>query len=73
MNSLTLMSDQDRISPHNIHTISSGQVMIIKRDINKGVISWSSNKFIVTVLQLVKRITNEILEVRELLETNFVK
>ena len=69
MNSLTLMSDQDRISPHNIHTISSGQVMIIKRDINKGVISRSSNKIlrtkiIVTVPQLVKRITDEILEVR---------
>ena len=45
MISLTLTSDQERISPHNIHTISSGQVMIIKRDINKGVISWSSNKF----------------------------
>ena len=72
------MSDQDRISPHNIHTISSGQVMIIKRDINKGVISRSSNKIlrtkiIVTVPQLVNRITNEILEVRELIETNFVK
>ena len=28
------MSDQDRISPYNIHTISSRQVMRIKKNIN---------------------------------------
>ena len=31
---LTPMSDQDRISPHHINTISSRQVMQIKRNIN---------------------------------------
>ena len=44
-NTLTPMSDQERISPYNIHVISSKQVMRIKRNINKGIISWSSNKF----------------------------
>lgn len=29
---LTLMSDQERISPHNIHTISSRQVLRIKKN-----------------------------------------
>ena len=33
-NSLTLLSDQDRISPYNINTISSRQVMRIKKNIN---------------------------------------
>ena len=32
--SLTPMSDQDRISPYNINTISSRQVMRIKKNIN---------------------------------------
>ena len=31
---LTPMSDQDRISPHNINTISSRQVIRIKKNIN---------------------------------------
>ena len=34
------MSDQDRISPYNINTISSAQVMKIKKNINKEIISW---------------------------------
>ena len=34
LNPLTPMSDQDRISPYNINTISSGQVMRIKKNIN---------------------------------------
>ena len=34
LNPLTPMSDQDRISPYNIHTISSRQVMRIKKNIN---------------------------------------
>ena len=34
LNSLTLMSDQDRISPYNINTISNRQVMRIKENIN---------------------------------------
>ena len=31
---LAPMSDQDRISPHNIHTISGRQVMRIEKNIN---------------------------------------
>ena len=31
---LTPMNDQDRISPYNINTISSRQVMRIKKNIN---------------------------------------
>ena len=36
------MSDQERISPHNINTISSGQlikVMGVKENINYGIMS----------------------------------
>ena len=32
-------SDQDRISPYNINTISSRQVMRIEKNINDGIIS----------------------------------
>ena len=39
LNPITPMSDQDRISPYNINTISSRQVMRIKKNINKGIIS----------------------------------
>ena len=39
VNPLTPMSDQDRISPYNINTISTRQVMRIKKNINLGVIS----------------------------------
>ena len=39
------MSDQDRISPYNINTISSRQVMRIKKSISEGIISWSNTKF----------------------------
>ena len=38
-NPLTPMSDQDRISPNNISTISSRQVMRIKKNINIGITS----------------------------------
>ena len=38
-NPLTPMSDQDRISPYNINTISTRQVMRIKKNINLGIIS----------------------------------
>ena len=34
VNPLTPMSDQDRISPYKINTISSRQVMRIKKNIN---------------------------------------
>ena len=37
--------DQDRISPYNINTISSRQVMRIEKNINHGIISWSNTKF----------------------------
>ena len=39
------MSDQDKISPYHIKTISSRQVMRIKKNINKGIICWSNTKF----------------------------
>ena len=38
-NSLTPMSDQDRIFPYNINTILDRQVMRIKKNINEGVIT----------------------------------
>ena len=38
LNPLNPMSDQNRISPNNIHIMSSRQVMRIKRNINKGII-----------------------------------
>ena len=34
VNPLTPMSDQDKISPYNIHTISRRQVMRVKKNIN---------------------------------------
>ena len=39
------MSDQDRISPYNINTKSTKQVMKIKKNINLGIISSSNTKF----------------------------
>ena len=39
------MSDQDRISPNNINTMSSRLVMRIEKNINLGIISWSNTKF----------------------------
>ena len=38
-NPFTPTSDQDRISPYNINTISSRQVMRIEKNINHGIIS----------------------------------
>ena len=38
-NPLILMSDQDRISPHNINTVSTEQVMRIKKNINLGILN----------------------------------
>ena len=35
---LTPMSDQDRISPYNINTISCRQLMRIKKNVNLGII-----------------------------------
>ena len=43
------MSDQERISPHNINTISGRQLikvnMGVKENINYGIMSWSKSKF----------------------------
>ena len=39
LNPLTPMSDQNRISPYNINTVSTRQVMRIKKNINLGIIS----------------------------------
>ena len=39
------MSDQDRISPYDINTISSRKVMRLDEEENKEIISWSNTKF----------------------------
>ena len=39
VNPLTPMSDQDRISPYNINTMSTRQAMRIQKNINLGMIS----------------------------------
>ena len=42
------MSDQDRISPYNINTVPSRQMMRIKKNANcirEGIVSWSNTKF----------------------------
>ena len=45
VNLLTLVSDQERISPYNINTTSRRYVMRIKEIINKGIDRWSNTKF----------------------------
>ena len=45
INPLIPTSDQDKISPNNVNTISSRQVMRIKESLKKGIISWSNTKF----------------------------
>ena len=45
VNPLTPTSDQDRISPDKINTISTWCVMGIGKNINLGIISWSNTKF----------------------------
>ena len=39
------MSDQDRISPYDINTLSSRQVTRVKKNINYRIISRSDTKF----------------------------
>ena len=39
------MSDQNRISPYDINTISSRKVMRLEKNINKEIISWLNTKF----------------------------
>ena len=45
LNPLTSTSDQDRISPYNINTISTRKEKRIKKYITLGIISWSNTKF----------------------------
>ena len=52
---LIATSDQDRISPYNMNAILSIEVMRVKRNINKGIISSSNTKF--SKLTTVRRIT----------------
>ena len=42
---MTLLIDQDRMSPYIISSVSSRQVRRIEANINLGVISWSTTKF----------------------------
>ena len=44
INPLTLRSDQDRISPYNINSMSRRQVIRIKRNISRAINSWSNTK-----------------------------
>ena len=39
------MSDQNKMSPYNINTISSRQVIRLKKNIKEETISWSNMKF----------------------------
>ena len=52
---LTPMSDQDRISPHKIYTISSRQVMRIKKISIRGFQELYNSKGLAIVYRLVKR------------------
>ena len=64
------MSDQDRISPHNLNIISSRPVMRIKKISIKGLLVdsmiISSNYITRTVWQTVRRITNEMMGLKRL-------
>ena len=68
------MSDQDIISPYNINTISSRQVMRIKkiliRELLIDPIPILQTNITRTIWQTVKRITNEILGVERLTPWN---
>ena len=68
------MSDQDIISPYNISTISSRQVMRIKKDIDYGdykLIQYQilQTNITRTVWQTLRRITNETLGVEGLIHS----
>ena len=45
LNTLTPMSEHDRISLYNINTISTRQVTRIKKNVNLGIIRRSNAKF----------------------------
>ena len=77
-NPLTPISDQYKISPYNINEISNRRVMRMKKNINQGIVSWSNTKFsklkkMRTVLQTVRKLTNEILKVEELRKPSLFK
>ena len=59
--------DQAIISPHNTNTISRGQMMRIKKNIDWKFFSWSNTNFSEWILeemyQTVRRITSKILGV----------
>ena len=64
---LTPMSDQDRISPYNLNTISLKKVMRIKKNINWVIIQIT----IIKIVQTVRRIINEILGMKGELRRSF--
>ena len=71
LNPLTPMSDQDRISPYNISSISCRQEMRINTNINQGDYLLIQNQILQAniiriVWQTVRRITIEILGVKRL-------
>ena len=68
-NPLTPMSDQDRISPYNINTISIRQVMRMKKNTSLRIFWFIQyqilrNSIVRIVWQIVRRIFNEILSVK---------
>ena len=68
-NPLTPMSDQDRISPYNINTISIRQVMRMKKNTSLRIFWFIQyqilrNSIVKIVWQTVRRIFNEILSVK---------
>ena len=66
------MVDQYRISPYTDNTISSRQVMGIKKNINEEIVFLSHTKFSKLTTQklydrqIIRRITDEILRVKAL-------
>ena len=67
------MSDQDRISPHDINTILSIWVMRIKKNIDKGIqYQILKTDIIKTVWQTVGRVSKEILGVKGLKPIQFL-
>ena len=68
-NPLTPMSDQDRISPYNVNTISIRQVMRMKKNTSLRIFWFIQyqilrNSIVKIVWQTVRRIFNEILSVK---------
>ena len=66
------MSDQDRISPYYINTISNRQVMRIKKILIRELLVDLETNITRTIWQTVRRIANEILEDKGLQGLGFV-